>query len=213
MLRMRVELADRPGALARLAGVLAAFRGDIAQVIVMHRDGGLAVDDIWMTVPGTDLAGAALEAVSSLPGTRLLGVRLDSATVELDAHLDLLGYLFGAPQRGLETFVDMLPPLVDADWAALVSLDDGAARHVSPGVGRLGPPTGDAVATMSVAADLALTVGRQPSLGWHPAEVRRLASLLELGVQLVRRSAVASGQPLSPITDSLVTATEVALPI
>jgi hypothetical protein len=216
MVRLRVELADRPGALARLAGVLAAFRGDIVQVTVMHRVEGIAVDDVWMTVPDERQVSEILEAVPQLPGVRLVGARLNSAPVELDAHLDLLGYLFAAPQRGLEAFIDMLPPLVDADWALVRTAPLDGIHHLSPGAPRaaLDIDFGIDVATVTslpLGRDASLVVGRQMGLPWHPVEVRRLASLLELGVQLVRSAAGSTGQPVTEVTDWLVRGREISL--
>ena len=202
MLRLRVEVADRPGSLARLAGVLAAFRGDVTQVTVMHRAEGVAVDDVWMTVASLDPADEIYAAVSQLPGTRLLGWRTGASPVEFDAELDFLAYLFAAPQRGLEAFVDMLPAVVDADWAAVRPTEGAIAYHSDLGEGRgpIGAHDDDAVAELPVADGVTVLVGRHSDLPWHPAEVRRMSSVMELATLFIKNCAASTSQPMTSLT-------------
>lgn len=74
--RLRVELPDQPGALARIAGLLAAHGADVVGVDIHELDGGQAVDEISVVVRddwdqeafAADLAAAqagALLAVSA----------------------------------------------------------------------------------------------------------------------------------------------------
>ena len=206
MLRLRVELSDQPGSLARLAGILAAFQGDIAQVTVMHRAGGVAVDDIFMTLTAPDQVGSIVDAVSRLPRTRVLGIREASVPIETDAHLDLVAYLFAVPHRGVEAFVDMLPGIVDADWAAVRSTRGELRYHSETDV--LG--IDDEVMELPIADGLVLTIGRRRGLPWHPIEQRRVASALELAAELVKRCGGTIGFPMTEVTASLVNARELA---
>jgi len=206
MLRLRVEVADRPGSLARLAGVLAAFRGDVTQVTVMHRADGVAVDDVWMTVASATPAEEIYAAISQLPGTRLLGWRAAAAPVEFDAQLDFLAYLFAAPQRGLEAFVDMLPAVVDADWAAVRPTDGAIAYHSDDGEGG-GPAEmhlDDAIAELPVADGVTVLVGRRQELPWHPVEVRRMASVMELATLFIKNCAASTALPMTSLTQWFV---------
>jgi hypothetical protein len=202
MLRLRVEVADRPGSLARLAGVLAAFRGDVTQVTVMHRAEGVAVDDVWMAIASPEPFDEIYAAVSQLPGTRLLGCRAGAAPVEFDAQLDYLAYLFAAPQRGLEAFVDMLPAVVDADWAAVRPTDGAIAYHSEVGDGLVAAtaPADDAVAELPVADGVTVLVGRHQDLPWHPAEVRRMSSVMELATLFIKNCAASTSQPMTSLT-------------
>src|SRR4051794_40059987 len=206
MLRLRVEVADRPGSLARLAGVLAAFRGDVTQVTVMHRADGVAVDDVWMTVASAAPAVEIYAAISQLPGTRLLGWRAAAAPVEFDAQLDFLAYLFAAPQRGLEAFVDMLPAVVDADWAAVRPTGGAIAYHSEDGEGHgpSGPSAGHAVAELPVADGVSVLVGRRDELTWHPVEVRRMASVMELATLFIKNCAGSTPLPMTSLTQWFV---------
>jgi len=66
--RLRVELPDRPGALARLAALLAAHGADVESVDIHEVDAGTAVDEIVVAVAeGWDPSGfaAAIEADGS----------------------------------------------------------------------------------------------------------------------------------------------------
>lgn len=208
MLRLRVEVEDRPGSLARLAGMFAAFRGDVAQVTVMHRDEGTAVDDVWMTVRPDLACDEIYAAVGGLPGTRLIGRRTGAMPVDFDTQLDFLAYLFAAPQRGLEAFVDMLPTVVDADWAA-VRRGDSEIAYRSDDVS-MEARAGDAVTELAVADGITLVVGRDGGLPWHPVEVRRIASVLELATLFIRSCAPATRLPMTSLTEWLVDAPTLA---
>lgn len=207
MLRLRVELPDQPGSLARLAGILAAFRGDITQVTVMHRCEGVAVDDIFMTLTAPDQVGSIADAIGRLPRTRVLGLRESSSSIEMDAQLDLVAYLFAVPHRGLEAFVDMLPAVVDADWAA-VSTTDGALSYRSAAES---VDVDDEVIRLAITEGLMLEIGRHRGLPWHPLEQRRVASVLELAAQLVKRCGGTIGFPMTDVTAWLVNSPDLAI--
>jgi len=58
LVRLRIELADSPGSLARVAGIIASHGGNIAAVDVQHGSTSSAVDDVTVEFPGrADLAG------------------------------------------------------------------------------------------------------------------------------------------------------------
>ena len=207
MLRLRIEVPDQPGSLARLTGNLAAFRGDIVQVTVMHRGDGVAVDDIFMTLTAPDQVGSILDAVTRLPRTRVLGMRESSSPIETDAHLDLVAYLFAVPHRGLEEFVDMLPTVVDADWAA-VSTTDGLLSYRSAAES---DDADDEVIRLPITDGLMLEIGRHRGLPWHPLEQRRVASVLELAAQLVKHCGGTIGFPMTDVTAWLVNSPDFAI--
>jgi hypothetical protein len=52
MLRVRVEVADVPGALAGLTAALAALRVDVATIDVLEIDGRTVVDEMLVRLPG-----------------------------------------------------------------------------------------------------------------------------------------------------------------
>lgn len=51
LLRVRVEVADVPGALAGLAGALASLRVDVASIDVLEVDGRTVVDEMLLRLP------------------------------------------------------------------------------------------------------------------------------------------------------------------
>jgi ACT domain len=209
MLRLRVEVADRPGALAELARTLADAGGDIVQVTVMQRGDGVAVDDLWMSVATERDVETVRSAVVAMPQVGVLGMRRSAVPVEFDAQLDFLAYLFAAPHRGAEAFVEMLPSVVDADWAAILS-GGGAVVHDSgdaiPGAADKGT---DHVAELALAAGT-LVVGRA-GMSWHQAELRRIASVLELGALLLRHAVPTVRQPVTSLTASVAAESRLAL--
>src|SRR5690349_19602051 len=69
LLRVRVTLPDRPGALGQVARTLGVAGADIVQVVVLERLGGRAVDDFTVVWPGASrverlLAGLATDRKS-----------------------------------------------------------------------------------------------------------------------------------------------------
>src|SRR4051812_32261481 len=207
MLRLRIELTDRPGSLARVTNLLAEFRGDIAQITVMHRGDGMAVDDILVTMNAQEQGAGVCGAIAQLADVRCIGVRQNALPIEFDAQLDFLAYLFAAPQRSVEALLDMLPSVIDADWAA-VRRGDGVVAYHSDGVD--GSPLesrgDDAIVEFPFADNVWLIAGRDCQLPWHTAEVRRIASVLELGTLLIRNLSLATQHPLTTLTRWLVEA-------
>lgn len=126
-LHVRVELPDRPGALAQITRAFAAAGGDVVSVRVTDRTAGRVVDDFLLTWPPAR-SSASLEAgLRALPSCRVLGLRLVPTVPDENAVLDLLAHVLRAPGRALETLVDLLPDVAGADWAALVPRAAAAA--------------------------------------------------------------------------------------
>jgi hypothetical protein len=206
MLRVRVEVADRPGSLAGVSAVVADCSGDVAQLVVMQRGNGIAIDDIWMTLPAERSPTDVLAQLEQVDGVRVLGVRAGAAPVGFDAQLDFLAYLFAAPQRGVEAFVDMLPTVTDADWAALRDDSTGMFAHG----GDDGGHALDAVIELVVSGSLTLLVGRDRGLPWHPGEVRRIVSVLELASLLIAHTTLGTVESRTGLTSRFVTSYQLA---
>jgi hypothetical protein len=51
LVRLRLEMADVPGALAHVAGVIADHGGNITALDVQHAQNGIAVDDVTIELP------------------------------------------------------------------------------------------------------------------------------------------------------------------
>jgi hypothetical protein len=125
LLRVRVTLPDRPGALGQVARTLGVAGADIVQVVVLERLGGRAVDDFTVVWPGASRV------------ERLLAVQVDGVWRAIGAPVagghdaELLAQVAANPADGLATLVDAVPGLLAADWAAAAVVPpDWAARSV-----------------------------------------------------------------------------------
>jgi hypothetical protein len=190
MLRLRVEVLDRPGSLAGVTRAVAACGADLVHLAVMQRGDHVAVDDLWLTLTAEPLVDLLVEQLQAVPGVRVLGWRAGAVPVEFDAQLDFLAYLFAAPQRGVEAFVEMLPAVSDADWATL--RDDVTGQQVYSSHGEATPDADrDDILALSVSGGMTLLIGRDRCLAWHDAEIRRVVSVLELSSLLIAHTTVA----------------------
>ncbi|HEU4422735.1 MAG TPA: amino acid-binding protein [Pilimelia sp.] len=130
LLRVRVTLPDRPGALGQVARTLGVAGADIVQVVVLERLGGRAVDDFTVVWPGSARLDRLMAGLMAIPGVRVDGVwRAIGAPVAGGHDSELLAQVAGNPTDGLATLVDAVPGLLAADWAATVVVSpDWAAR-------------------------------------------------------------------------------------
>ena len=135
LLRVRVTLPDRPGALGQVARTLGVAGADIVQVIVLERLGGRAVDDFTVVWPGAARVERLLAGLAAIPGVQVDGVwKAIGAPVNGGHDAELLAQVAANPADGLATLVDAMPGLLAADWAvAAVVPADWAARSGTPG--------------------------------------------------------------------------------
>jgi hypothetical protein len=219
LLRVRVTLPDRPGALGQVARTLGVAGADIVQVVVLERLGGRAVDDFTVVWPGASRVERLLAGLAAIPGVQVDGVwKAIGAPVSGGHDAELLAQVAANPSDGLATLVDAVPGLLAADWAAAAVVPaDWAARsggeptaayaswrapqplllpEVTPLRAR--PMTGADKTRYAVApfgrAGLVLVVARSedaelPAAAFHITEVDRIA-------QLVRAAAVILGDRL-----------------
>jgi hypothetical protein len=191
MLRLRLELPDQPGSLARVTWTLGVLGADIAQISVLERDGGRALDDItleWRGQPRDRL----LSALRSTPGVRPIGVWTDRTTSEASPDVDVVMTMISAPKRAVTALMDAAPILLAADWAC-VNDSDGVVLLATAG-GRRGaamPPGiparvigGEAAQSHVVRAPVpgpnVLTVVRDEGPPFHRTEINRLRRLLDV---------------------------------
>ena len=121
LLRVRVTLPDRPGALGQVARTLGVAGADIVQVVVLERLGGRAVDDFTVVWPGAARVERLMAGLAAIPGVRVDGVwRAIGAPVAGGHDSELLAQVAANPDDGLATLVDAVPGLLAADWAAAV---------------------------------------------------------------------------------------------
>lgn len=124
LLRLRVELPDRPGSLGQTARTLGVVGADIVSVVVLERSQGRATDDFTVVWPASALVGRILVGLGAVPGVRVVGVwRCTELPAPIGRDVALLGQVAADPERGLVTLVDGVPGLVAADWAAVTIVD------------------------------------------------------------------------------------------
>src|SRR3954454_5499232 len=136
LLRVRVTLPDRPGALGQVARTLGVAGADIVQVVVLERLGGRAVDDFTVVWPGASRVDRLFAGLAAIPGVQVDGVwKAIGAPVAGGHDAELLAQVAANPADGLATLVDAVPGLLAADWAvaAVVSADWAARTGDIPG--------------------------------------------------------------------------------
>jgi hypothetical protein len=134
LLRVRVTLPDRPGALGQVARTLGVAGADIVQVVVLERLGGRAVDDFTVVWPGASRVERLLAGLAAIPGVQVDGVwKAIGAPVNGGHDAELLAQVAANPADGLATLVDAVPGLLAADWAAAAVVPaDWAVRSAAP---------------------------------------------------------------------------------
>jgi hypothetical protein len=134
LLRVRVTLPDRPGALGQIARTLGVAGADIVQVVVLERLGGRAVDDFTVVWPGASRVERLLAGLAAIPGVQVDGVwKAIGAPVNGGHDAELLAQVAANPADGLATLVDAVPGLLAADWAVAATVPaDWAARTAAP---------------------------------------------------------------------------------
>ncbi|XVU23940.1 amino acid-binding protein [Actinoplanes sp. CA-054009] len=134
LLRVRVTLPDRPGALGQVARTLGVAGADIVQVVVLERLGGRAVDDFTVVWPGASRVERLLAGLAAIPGVQVDGVwKAIGAPVNGGHDAELLAQVAANPSDGLATLVDAVPGLLAADWAAAAVVPaDWASRSGAP---------------------------------------------------------------------------------
>jgi hypothetical protein len=120
LLRLRVELPDRPGSLGQVARTLGVAGADIVQVVVLERVGGCAVDDFTVVWPASAAVDRILAGLTAVPGVRVAGVWRSTELPDRGGReVAVVGQVAANPARGLVTLVDAVPGLFAADWAVV----------------------------------------------------------------------------------------------
>lgn len=191
---LRLWLPDRPGALGQVASRIGAVRGDVVAIDILERDGGQAIDELVVELPGADLVGLLVDEVRQVDGVRVEEVRPTDRCYDprLDA-LESVARLVAADDlvELYDGVVACARQVAKADWAALVDTTPGcqelpARTDDAPSGAWLrafvaGSETSRAAETAGVAwaplpsSGLALIVGRD--LPFRGRENRYLAAL------------------------------------
>lgn len=191
LLRLRVELPDLPGSLAKVTRILGVLGADVVQITVLERDAGRALDDLVVDWPGGQPRGRLVTALRNVPGVQPLGVWAASASPEAQPEVDLVVAVVSAPARAVRTLMDAVPMVLAADWACVSSADGrllGASwsaprrprlpAHVPARVVAL--TDGVRMARAPLPGGQVLTVAREEGPAFHRSELHRLQRLLDV---------------------------------
>ncbi|MFC5753948.1 ACT domain-containing protein [Actinomadura rugatobispora] len=198
LLRIRVRLPDRPGSLGKVARILGAAGADVAQMAVLERDNGRALDDFTVAWPAGAGIDRLCDGLASIPGVDIVGIWPTAEPQGAFPDAALIGQLAAVPERGAVTLADAVPALLSADWAGLAEIAPEGAALVHASLGGLAgmelPPLEPVraraftaqdgtqfalcpIATASGATQV-LVVARTGAPPFHRTEVFRLAQLV-----------------------------------
>ncbi|MBS2966124.1 ACT domain-containing protein [Actinocrinis puniceicyclus] len=125
LLRLRIWVADRPGALGQVTRELGACGADIVQVSVLSRERGRALDEITVFLPEQEQRDRLERALRALTSVTVEGIRPSGEVPGAFPDLDLLGRVAADPRAALNLLAEALPRILAADWAVVVPAGAG----------------------------------------------------------------------------------------
>ncbi len=190
LLRLRIELPDQPGSLGRVTWTLGVLGADVAQIYVLERDSGRALDDItleWRGQPRDRL----LSSLRSIPGVRPVGLWAARSTPEAMPEAGVIASMVTAPARALATLMDAAPLVLAATWACvadangevlLASPDAPAHPRLPEGIPArpVAVTEGARLARAPLPGNQVLTVAREDGPAFHRTELGRLQHMLDV---------------------------------
>ena len=190
LLRLRVELPDQPGSLGRVTWTLGVLGADVAQIYVLERNSGRALDDITMEWRGQP-RDRLLSSLRSIPGVRPVGLWAARSTPEAMPEAGVIASMVTNPSRALATLMDAAPLVLAANWACVTDATGEVlmASPEAPAHARLpdGVPAravavtdGARLARAPVPGGLVLTVAREEGPVFHRTELGRLQHMLDV---------------------------------
>lgn len=120
LLRLRIWVADRPGALGQVTRELGACGADIVQVSVLSRERSRALDEITVFLPEPEQQGRLERSLRALGSVAVEGIRPSGEVPGAFPDLDLLGRVAADPRAALNILADAMPRILAADWAIAV---------------------------------------------------------------------------------------------
>jgi hypothetical protein len=205
LLRIRISLPDRPGSLGTVARTLGAAGADIAQVVVLERSAGRAVDDVTVGWPDGVSLDVLCDALGSVRGVNVEGVWRTSEAPGVFSDVEVVGQMAANPPNGVVALVEAVPKIFGGDWAAMLT-PEGRVEHASwQAPDPLVPPpvpvpagrafTGDDGVRYACVAvggpERTLLLARVAAPPFHQTEVERLIQLAIAAEAVLGVSAVA----------------------
>lgn len=219
LVRVRLVVPDRPGALGQVASAIGTAGADVVQVEVIGSENGRAVDDVHLQVRDTAHLDRVVTELASTAGVDVEGVLHSPPPVTGHAELELVARVVAQPDRALRTLVDGAPAAVGASWAALLGATgtrplDVVDTVVLPGVhapdalpevaGGLPlrvssprltldggrSPAGSVLVPLGTDEPMALVVVREVGPSFHRSETWRLAEIARTAGAVAQRTPV-----------------------
>jgi hypothetical protein len=141
LVRLRVWLPDRPGALGAVASRIGSVKGDVVGIEILEQGGGRAVDDLVVALPSASLVDLLVAEISEVDGVDIEEVApVDASAIDHDlAALEAAASIVAVarPERLIEIVLDRSLLLCNASW--VIALDDdvsavSAARGTAPSI-------------------------------------------------------------------------------
>ncbi len=208
LLRVRLSVPDRPGALGGVTRTLGAAGADILQVTVLERAGGRAVDEFTISAANPSVRERVVAGLAAAPGVEVSGIWATSVRPGAFPDLGVLAQIAQRPSRGLATLVDAAPALFSARWSAVVAVDgdprllvrgcDVPAEVTAPDLAPLRARTltldggVHLVAAPLEGTQAAVVVARTHDPQFHAIELTRLTLLVDIVAAIVGRDGLAA---------------------
>jgi hypothetical protein len=130
VVRVRVWLDDRPGALGAVASRIGSVRGDVIGIDILERGGGRAVDDLVVSLPDDSVVDLLVSEIGQVDGVDVeyvVALGGESYDPDLDA-LDAAATLVAAesPSAMVTRLCDLVADGTGADWVAVLDLTTNA---------------------------------------------------------------------------------------
>ena len=224
VVRLRIQLADRPGSLADVARAIGDYGGNIAMIDVLQGVGG-AIDEVTVELPDDVNLGELRKQVDRVDGAQVISHQragwMDPIVRVLKRLTDALDERGPTPPESIRRSVAellttpavwvMRPDDAAAYEAARLALEQPGTAMVVRTTAKL-PPLGEtisgeacllAVAVPAPADPWVVLVGRSLAQGFTPTESSRVEALTRLysqllsGAQMGRPSSGDEGMPTS----------------
>jgi len=190
--RLRIELPDRPGALASVSGVLASSGANIVSIDVHEIDDGSAVDEIVVEVdddwtPQSAAAALSTNGVGALLSSRRMGNREDAVTAALRAVASMAA---AAPEDLDGYCIAAVMQMVSGSSIVLVSSDDAGDVQDGSVVHRVDHGWQLAAVDDDTDPQTIAVLARPLNVRFSATEISRVEALLRIRRRLLAADAV-----------------------
>lgn len=128
VVRLRVWLPDRPGALGAVASRIGGVKGDVTGIEILEHGGGRAVDDLVVSLPDeslVDLLVAEVREVDGVDVEEVVPLKRESFDPDLDA-LEAAAALVAIDDRDelIARLCRQMAIGTDATWSGVIDMDN-----------------------------------------------------------------------------------------